>query len=430
MAEHSLRRRSLFAIFLTIFLDLVGFGMFIPVLITVAKELGAGAAEAASINTWYSVGTLLSVFFLGRMSDRIGRKKLLIATIAVSAVAHLATGYSNNFFLLLAVRFLAGAAAGNISIAQACIADITAPKRRASAMALIGIAFGGGFAVGPALGAVISRFAGSDFMPAIGWTAFALNVINLVFVSKFLIETHPRFASAEMQREKLDDGDTTTAAATAASMVGRGAESRPGSTIISDFMVLARSPALRVTFLMQFLQIFGFVGLETILPLVLMDSYHFGTTQTYDAFVVLGISVLLINGFISRPLLNHMDERIGVKIGQLCLCIGIGGIHLFAPWSGGLYLMLIVVACGTSFTNPSVSSLTSKLCPPEQLGMSFGALQVVGAGARILGPISMGLLYHAAGGSRSLWVTVSLIGLASLASFFIPKPHVHAQTPH
>jgi DHA1 family tetracycline resistance protein-like MFS transporter len=426
MAEQSLRRRSLFAIFLTIFLDLVGFGMFIPVLITVAKNLGAGAAEAASINTWYSVGTLLSVFFLGRMSDQIGRKKLLIATIAVSAVAHLATGYANNFFLLLAVRFLAGAAAGNISIAQACIADITAPKQRASAMALIGIAFGGGFAVGPALGAVISRFAGSDFMPAIGWTAFALNVINLVFVSKFLIETHPRFASVEMQREKVDDGDTSIVAAAANS----GAESRPGSTIISDFVVLARSPALRVTFLMQFLQIFGFVGLETILPLVLMDSYHFGTTQTYDAFVVLGISVLLINGFIARPLLNHIDERIGVKIGQLCLCIGIGGIHLFAPLSGGLYLMLIVVACGTSFTNPSVSSLTSKLCPPEQLGMSFGALQVVGAAARILGPISMGLLYHAAGGSRSLWVTVALIGLASLASFFIPKPQVHAQTPH
>jgi DHA1 family tetracycline resistance protein-like MFS transporter len=423
MADQSLRRRSLFAIFLTIFLDLVGFGMFIPVLITVAKDLGASAAEAASINTWYSIGTLLSVFFLGRMSDQLGRKKLLIATIAVSAVAHLATGYASNFYLLLAVRFLAGAAAGNISIAQACIADITAPKRRASAMALIGIAFGGGFAVGPALGAVISRFAGSDFMPAIGWTAFALNVINLVFVSKFLIETHPRFASAEMQREKLQEGDTA-----AVSSANSGADSRPGSTIISDFIVLARSPALRITFLMQFLQVFGFVGLETILPLVLLDRYHFNTTQTYDAFVVLGIAVLLINGFIARPILNHIDERIGVKIGQLCLCLGIGGIHLVAPLSSGLYLMLILVACGTSFSNPSVSSLTSKLCPPEQLGMSFGALQVVGAGARILGPISMGLLYHAAGGSRSLWVTVSLIGLASLASFFIPKPN--AQAPH
>jgi MFS transporter, DHA1 family, tetracycline resistance protein len=427
MADQSLRRRSLFAIFLTIFLDLVGFGMFIPVLITVAKDLGASAAEASSINTWYSIGTLLSVFFLGRMSDRLGRKKLLIATIAVSAVAHLATGYASNFYLLLAVRFLAGAAAGNISIAQACIADITAPKRRASAMALIGIAFGGGFAVGPALGALISRFAGSEFMPAIGWTAFALNLINLIFVSRFLNETHPAFASTEMAQAKLDEND---GANPTSSTVTSSSDSRPSTNILGDFVVLARSPALRITFLMQFLQVFGFVGLETILPLVLLDSYHFNTTQTYDAFVVLGIAVLLINGFIARPILNHIDERIGVKIGQLCLCLGIGGIHLVAPLSGGLYLMLILVACGTSFSNPSVSSLTSKLCPPEQLGMSFGALQVVGAGARILGPISMGLLYHAAGGSRSLWVTVSLIGLASLASFFIPKPNAQAQQAH
>lgn len=424
MADQSLRRRSLFAIFLTIFLDLVGFGMFIPVLVTVATHLGASAAQAASINTWYSIGTLISVFFLGRMSDQLGRKKLLIATIAVSALAHLATGYASNFYLLLAVRFLAGSAAGNISIAQACIADITAPKHRASAMALIGIAFGGGFAVGPALGALLSRFAGSEFMPAIGWTAFGLNLINLLFVSRFLNETHPKFASADMLQAKMEENEATPyAAPTASAQV----DVRRSTNMISDFIVLARSPALRITFLMQFLQIFGFVGLETILPLVLLDSYHFNTTQTYDAFVVLGIGVLLINGFVARPILNHIDERIGVKIGQLCLCLGIGGIHLVAPMSGGLYAMLILVACGTSFTNPSVSSLTSKLCPPEQLGMSFGALQVVGAGARILGPVSMGLLYHAAGGSRSLWVTVSLIGFASLASFFIPTSQVHAQ---
>lgn len=443
MSFDKLRRRSLMAIFLTVFLDLVGFGMFIPVVVNVASEFGASAPQAASVNTWYSIGTLVSVILLGRLSDQWGRRRLLLFTVGLSALAHLATGFAPDFIWLVLVRFVAGGAAGNISVAQAAIADITSTTKRARSMVLIGIAFGGGFAIGPALGAGLARLAQGHVMPAIGLTAFVLNLLNLFVVSRMLPETHPRFSSGDVKKmqESLEQDDPTppkpekdssrdTAARTQHDPAPRPAErERRSVPLFQDFLTLVRIPALRITFLMQFLQVFGFVGLETILPLVLRDAYAFSTVAIYDSFVILGISVLLINGVVARRALGVLDERIAVKLGQLFLCLGIAGVHLSAPSAGPLYASLVLVAAGTSFTNPSVSSLTSKLCPPESVGLSFGALQLVGASARILGPVAMGFLYKALGGSQSLWFTVALIGSASLFSFFIPRPGANERTP-
>lgn len=445
MSFDKLRRRSLLAIFLTVFLDLVGFGMFIPVLVNVASEFGASAPQAASVNTWYSIGTLIAVVLLGRFSDQWGRRRPLLFTVGLSALAHLATGFAPGFTWLVLVRFVAGAAAGNISIAQAAIADITSATNRARSMVLIGIAFGGGFAIGPALGAGIARLAEDQVMPAIGLTAFVLNLCNLFVVSRMLPETHPRFSSGDIrqmqdvaecdgqahpdpEKEKDTSGEVDTRTQHSSKRTPA-QKIRYNTSIFRDFLTLARIPALRVTFLMQFLQVFGFVGLETILPLVLKDAYGFSTAAIYDSFVILGISVLLINGIVARRALGFLDERIAVKVGQLFLCLGIAGVHLSAPSATSLYASLVLVAAGTSFTNPSVSSLTSKLSPHQSMGLSFGALQLVGTFARILGPLAMGFLYKELGGSQSLWFTVALIGVASLFSFFIPKTGANKRKP-
>lgn len=423
-----IRRRSLFAVFLTIFLDLVGFGMFIPILVTVASDLGAGPAGAAAINTWHSIGTLLSVVVLGRLSDRFGRKPVLIATIALSAATQLATGYAGTLGVLVAMRFLAGVAAGNISVAQACITDVTPPSRRASSMAIIGIAFGAGFALGPALGALISRWAGDHFLPAVGWTSFALNIINLVFVSRRLVETHPKLRSAAVHSALTEDPIEITTPSSRAEATGSSNPTQAPLGLVGDFAKLVQVRPLRILFLMQFLQVFGFVGLETVLPLVLRDDYGFDKRHTYDAFVILGLAVLLCNGLLARRLLLRISENTAIKYGQFLLCAGIAAVHLVAPNAFPLYAALTVIACGTSFTNPAISSLTSKLCPREQLGMTFGALQFVGTAARILGPLGMGVLYEMTGGSRSLWGTVVFIALASLIAWRLPRS-TGTQTP-
>ncbi|RZA24836.1 MAG: MFS transporter, partial [Proteobacteria bacterium] len=154
----SVRKGALLSVFTTIFLDLVGFGMLIPILPLIARDFGAGDAQATALASIYSVGTLLSVGMLGRWSDLFGRKKILTGTIIISLVAQVLTGLAPDYNLLIIARFIAGLASGNIAVAQACISDITTPQQRGKSMALIGIAFGLGFALGPALGALISMF--------------------------------------------------------------------------------------------------------------------------------------------------------------------------------------------------------------------------------------------------------------------------------
>ena len=147
-----LRRSTLGLVFLTIFLDLVGFGLFVPIIANIARSFNASASEAAALSTWFSLGTLIASLFLGRLSDRIGRRRILIFTIFLSALAQLATGFAQTYLYLVICRFVAGLASGNIAVAQACIADITVPKERGRSMIIIGLAFGFGFAIGPAMG--------------------------------------------------------------------------------------------------------------------------------------------------------------------------------------------------------------------------------------------------------------------------------------
>lgn len=410
LQSQKLQKRSMIAIFFTVFLDLVGFGMFIPVLVNVARDFGATATESAGVNTWYSLGTFLAVLFLGRLSDTYGRKPLLVGSIIVSACAHLATGFAPNLILLSCARFIGGAAAGNISVAQSVIADITSHKTRARSMVLIGLAFGGGFAIGPALGAVISRLAPESTMQAISLVAFSLNLVNLCFVVRNLPETHPSFASEELKHLQ----ETNVMSACDPNPPQRSLPCQKG--LIGDFAILAQTPQLRSVFFMQFLQIFGFVGLETILPLILREDYGFASSRIFDTFIVLGVSVLILNGLVARQLLKHVSEVSAIRLGQFLLCGGIAGVHLAAPNAWGLYPALILIAAGTSFTNPAVSSLTSQMCRREHTGLSFGALQMVAASARIVGPVTIGAAYQFAGDTRSLWLPVGLIGLASLLS--------------
>ncbi|RZA10641.1 MAG: MFS transporter, partial [Proteobacteria bacterium] len=182
----SLRKGTLLSVFLTIFLDLVGFGMLIPILPLIARDFGASDAQATALASIYSIGTLLAVGILGRWSDLFGRKKILMGTIVISLAAQLMTGFAPDYAVLVIARFIAGLASGNIAVAQACISDITSPKERGKSMALIGIAFGMGFALGPALGALISLFSEGHSLVAVSMVAAVLNFLNLVLVVRRL----------------------------------------------------------------------------------------------------------------------------------------------------------------------------------------------------------------------------------------------------
>lgn len=385
-------KSAIFAVFFTIFLDLIGFGLFVPVLSLVARDFGATDAQAAGLSTIFSVGTVLSVALLGRLSDKVGRKPLLIATVAVSALTQLATGFATSFGFLLFMRFFAGVAAGNISVAQAVIADVTDEKDRAKNMVFIGLAFGFGFVLGPALGALISRLAGDFYFPAIGLTAFFLNVINLGLMSFRLRETHPQFLEKRID-DKSEDGSK--------------------NSWIQDFRTLLQNPILKIVCLVQFLHLFAFVGVETLLPFQLQDAYSFEKKQVFDVFIFIGVAVLFFQGIVARKLLAVVPESAALLSGEILLFLASLGLVFAAPSSLGLIGSLVLLCAGSSFVTPSLASLLSKSAPSRLKGFALGVGQTIGSMARIVGPATVGFAYQN-NSSKAFFISATSVGAAAL----------------
>ncbi len=409
--DHSTRRYTLLSVFLTILLDLIGFGMFIPILPSIARSLNATDAQSAYLSAIFSLGTLLSVMVLGRLSDKVGRRKILIGTILLSLIAQASTGLApalGSYALLAALRFVAGVASGNISVAQAVIADITPPHERSRSMVVIGIAFGAGFALGPALGSLLTVLSPENPIVPISIAAAALNFINLLLILFRFKETHHRFAHPQLSR-------IIAAAQRGADSVG--SEKRSPR---EDAAQLLSRPYFKTILLMQFIQVFGFVGVETILPLALADAYKMNQTSIYNAFLFLGALVLLFTGGLSRPLLKHAGEKLTLNLGQLSLTLGIFLIPFLAPSTQGLYVALSFLSLGSSLSNPALSGLVSRLSPHDRQGFALGMAQSLSAAARILGPAFMGLMYESMRGAPSLYIScgllliVALIGMAAL----------------
>ncbi len=392
----SLRKRTLGSVFLTIFLDLVGFGMLIPILPLIARDFGATDAQATALASVYSIGTLLAVGMLGRWSDLFGRKKILVGTIAISLVAQLLTGFAPSYSLLVVARFIAGLASGNISVAQAAISDITSAKQRGKSMALIGIAFGLGFALGPAIGAFVSMFSQGHSLLAMSIVAAVLNLINLLFVVSRLPETHVRFAKGEvLELVRKVRGELQS------SHIG---------AWWSDAKRLLSDRGFTVVLLLQFLQVFGFVGVESVLALSLSDAYHLVTSHEQSiAFMYIGIMLLFINGGVTRPLIGRIGETRILNLGQLLLGVAMLLLPAFAPSKPMLWTSLTLVAAGSAFANPALSSLSSRLAPDGLQGFALGFSQTLASLARIVGPVTFGLLYEKLEGPRSLYLTAGIM---------------------
>ena len=401
-----MQKQVLSAVFLTIFLDLVGFGLFIPIIPLLARSFGASDAAAVGLASIYSLGTLLAVALLGRLSDRIGRRPLLLATVAVSTLTQACTGFAGSYGFLLFVRFVAGLAAGNISVAQACISDVTRPQERARSMALIGIAFGLGFSIGPALGALVSLLLPNHTLWGISLTAAALNLFNFLVVARRLPETHHRLAG-----ETLRPLITELAIPVSTRQTGLG--------WMSDFRHLLEDKSFRIVLLLGFLQVFGFIGIEAILSLMLNDAFHITEPRLqYLAFMFVGLMLVLMNGGVARPLLARIGEVKTLNLGQLLLALTMLGLPLVAPDHFWLYVLLTTMAAGSAFANPSLSSLTSRLSPSSMQGFAFGTSQTLGALARIIGPLSFGYLYQLLHGPRSLFVSAALMLGGWMVAFF------------
>ena len=381
-------------LFLIVFIDLVGFGLVIPLLPFYAVRFGASPQEVTLLLAVYSLMQLFAAPLWGRLSDRVGRRPVLMISMAASVLAYLWIGSATAVWMLFAARALAGACAGNIAAAQAYIADITTPEERAKGMGLIGAAFGLGFIIGPALGGLL---AGND--PATAdietpaWVAAGLSFLALWGVILLLPESLP----ADLR-----------------GMLG-GSRSR----LKAIWNVLGR-PVLSRLILIFFLVILAFAGMESTFALWAIEQFSWGPGQVGYVFAYVGVlSAILQGGLIGRLARRFGEER-------LLLCglalIGTGLLAmLFAHSIARLAFAVSALALGMGLTQPSLNSLISRRAGREEQGEVMGVSQSVGSLSRVLGPFAAGFSFAALGRSWAFWWGAALVVAALLLALKMPR---------
>lgn len=355
-----MRRSPLFVLYLTVFIDLLGFGIILPVLPFLAEQFGAGGFWVGAILTAYSAAQLVGALFLGRLSDRIGRRPVLLLSLVGSAVSLVGMGLANSLIALLLSRLLAGAFGGSITTAQAYIADVTNPSERTRYMGILGASMGMGFIFGPAIGAGLSGFGFGVTASA----AAALAAANFVFGYVALPES------------RRTSGETTPS---------RESGSR-------SLMAALRHPSVGRILAATFLTTFAFVGMEATYALFGQARYGLDAGGLGLIFTFVGIVIAIIQGGLIGRLNARLGERALALAGSVIIAVSLAALPL-APSQTTSILVLGLMAAGQGILTPTLSSLLSLAGDADEQGGMLGFGQSVSAGARAVGPLVAGWLF-------------------------------------
>ncbi|HEV8679631.1 MAG TPA: MFS transporter, partial [Stellaceae bacterium] len=370
----------------------VGFGLVIPLLPFYAERFAASPLQMTLLFAIYSLMSMMTAPLWGRLSDRVGRRPVLMASMAAAALAYLGLAFATALWMALLARAFAGACAGNIAAAQAYIADVTPPEQRAKGMGVIGAAFGLGFIVGPVLGGLI---AGNDLATADlqtpGLVAAALSFAAVLGVIVMLRESRPA--------NRVFPARSRIAAA-------RNALAQP---------VLAR------LLLVFFLVILAFSGMETTFAWWAIAQFGWGPRPIGFVFFYVGLlSALMQGGLIGALTTRFGEERL--MLGGLAL-IALGLLVLPVVRDVPLLVVaLTALALGMGAMQPSLNSLISRRAGVDAQGEVMGVAQSVGSLSRVLGPLVAGSLFAEFGSSSPYVWGAALVGGALLIGWRLPRP--------
>jgi DHA1 family tetracycline resistance protein-like MFS transporter len=379
------QRHRMAVLFLIVFIDLVGFGLVIPLLPFYAERFAASPIEMTTLFATFSLMSMVTAPLWGRLSDRVGRRPVLAASMAASALAYLWLAFATRLWMVFVARAFAGACAGNIAAAQAYIADVTTPEGRAKGMGMIGAAFGLGFIIGPVIGGLV---AGNDVATADlatpGLIAAGLSLIGFLGVLVLL-------------KESLAAGREAPARGRIA--VARAAFARP---------VLARLLAV------FFLVILAFSGMETTFAWWAIAQFGWGPRSIGFVFFYVGLLSAVMQGGLIGPLTRRFGEERLMLTGLVLIGLGL----LVLPEARGVPLLLVALtglALGMGAMQPSLNSLISRRAGAEEQGEVMGVAQAVGSLSRVLGPLAAGALFSAFGrGSPFLWGAALVAGALAI----------------
>ena len=345
--------RPLLIIFLTIFVNLVGFGIIIPLLPFYAETFGASPLIIGLLFAVFSLCQLFAAPALGDISDRYGRRPVLVFSLAGTVVSFVMLAVAHSLVMLFAARIVDGLSGGNISTARAYVADVTEPKDRARAYGLIGAAFGLGFILGPALSGILSRI--SYTAPI--WAAAAITLVATAMAWAWLPET--------VHRAHAGTGDWNP---------------------FRFLPALLQRPLVRRVLAIDFIYWFAFAVFQTTFALFVAHRFGFNVSQTGYFFAAFGLLGAVIQGGFIRPIVKRLGDRRTFMVGLVCAAFGLvtsALTHSVAMFG----VTLVPLAFGIGFGHPTVSSLVSLVARGDEQGRVQGAAGAVESLGRTVGPV-------------------------------------------
>lgn len=378
--------KPLLIIFLTVLIDLIGFGIVIPLLTFYAEEFHATPLDIGLLVASYSFMQFLFAPFLGGISDRYGRRPVLLFSIIGSGLGYLMLGLANSLWMIYASRILGGITAGNLAAAQAYIADVTSKEDRARGMGLFGMAFGLGFVLGPAIAGILSEFGHRIPFLFASFLSFA-NATLLFFI---LPESLKRKDSLQHKRSRLEG-------------IVEALKNRKLSILTLEYLLLVTSFSIMTT-------AFAYYTIE---------NFNYSASQTGYLLGYVGLIAIVTQGFLLGFLVRLYGEERLISMGSLILFLSLVVVPLVSKDSGGLAALLVgttLFSFGNSIASPSLNSLASKLASEEEQGRVLGLMQSAASLARVIGPFLCGILLNNAFGEvdsftlkRTFWFAAGIM---------------------
>jgi DHA1 family tetracycline resistance protein-like MFS transporter len=392
-----MKKTSLAVLFLTVFIDLIGFGMVIPLLPFYAREYGASGTTVGMVAGIYSIMQFFFAPVWGRISDRIGRRPVILISLMASCSGYFLFAFSHSLILLFLSRIIAGVGGANIGTAQAYIADKTTPENRAKGMGIIGAAFGLGFIFGPPLSGALSWVGTRHGMPGnllpglgAGSLSFAaLLIAFLVLGESKAPDLRPR-SGIPPQFDK-----------------------RVWSEMAAHGLLLSVMTSLFITLL-------AVAGMETSVTLHARDRFHFALLDLIWFFSFMGVIVAVIQGGLIGRLAKRFGEKTLVAVGAASFTLGLALVPIVwrVPM---LYVVAFFIAVGQGLSYPSLTSLVTKASPASEHGSMLGLASGVGSLARFLGPIWCGFLYDYAQARGAFYGSAVLTAIAFVIALRMRK---------
>lgn len=437
-ASSTNHRATIGIVLLTLFIDLVGFSIIFPLypamlehyfgqtdsgllhslLNLLGHESGKSLAEGnltpvlfgGFLGSIYAILQFFSAPFWGSLSDRLGRRKVLLITLAGTSLSYLLWIFSGSFALLLVSRLFGGLMAGNLSVATAAVADLTPKSERSRGMALVGIAFGMGFLFGPVIGGVgslwnpiaeggfLSSLPGINPFSGAAILAFSLSLFNFIWAWKKLPETHK---------------ETQTSEKPTGSVLGR---------LFSIFHI-PNGPQRLIHFA-YFVFMLSFSGMEFSLTFLAAERFEYSPSQMVWIFLWVGFLLLVAQGFLVRRFVKKTGERRMALIGISSTLVG---FWLLASTDSEplFYASLFLVSMGFGVVSPCITALVSLYSTEQEQGARIGTFRSVGSLARALGPFTLAFLYFRLGAPTSYYLASTLILTAWILALRLPTIHTH-----